>query len=406
VTHRIQLLPKQLKFLRSTAPNVLYSGAVRAGKSYCLCIKAVLRATIPGAREGLSRKHLVTLKATTLNTLLRGDGGNPPVLPEGTYRHYKQDKLITLNGGGEIVYFGLDDPEKIGSYSLSGCGTDETAQYTEADYDMLGTRVSIEVPGLPRQLYGACNPGPPTHFLAKRFGLAYGAAPDKGYEAVQTRSDENWFLPQDYLDRINLMTGVRHKRLVLGLWVGSEGLVYDNWNRETHVLERSGPWVRVVIGVDYGYRNPFAAVKVGLDGDDRAHIIEERYGPGLTIEQMAATVVAMGGREVESVQVDPSSPLLIDALVAADVPASGGDNSVDDGIKEVRQRLDVLDDGNPSLTVDPTCENVQREFETYENILNKATGTYSDRPLKENDHAMDALRMALMRLRKVSLQIY
>ena len=91
------LLPKQDLFVKATEREVLYSGAFAAGKTRCLCLKAVMRASHPGTREGLCRKHLVSLKATTLKTLLEPDGHLPAMLPKGTYTHHKSDKIIKLN---------------------------------------------------------------------------------------------------------------------------------------------------------------------------------------------------------------------------------------------------------------------------------------------------------------------
>ena len=83
---KFDLLPAQLDFIRAREREVLYSGAFGAGKTRALCMKLVSRLVgRPGAREGLARKHLVSLKATTLRTLLEQDGNLPPVLPRGTY---------------------------------------------------------------------------------------------------------------------------------------------------------------------------------------------------------------------------------------------------------------------------------------------------------------------------------
>src|SRR5690349_15812682 len=147
-----QLLPKQAEFVASQAREVLYSGAFGSGKTRAVCMKNVLRASRPGAREGLCRKHLVTLKATTLKTLLEPEGVLPTVLPPGTNDHNKSEKSIRIRGGGEIVYFGLDDEgdrtsTKRGSYNLSGVGCDQMEELTESDLVMLRGRYRLPVPG-------------------------------------------------------------------------------------------------------------------------------------------------------------------------------------------------------------------------------------------------------------------
>lgn len=410
MVRRVELLPKQLRFLRSTAPNCLYSGSVRAGKSYALCWKTVLRAQHPGAREALVRKFNVTIAPTTLKTLLVGDGLNPPVLPPGSYEWRKVDQEIKIHGGGEIVYFGLDDLNKIGSRSLTGVNIDEVQEVFEADYDMLQTRVSIDLPGLSKQINGACNPGPPGHFLARRFGLARGQFPNEGYEALQTHSAENWYLTQDYLDRINRLTGSTYQRLVLGRWVGSEGVVYDTWDREVHVTTREQQWDRILVGVDDGYANPFAVVVAGLDGDGRMHVLGNLAEAGLTnrekIERTRELVssIGIGEDRIECWAVDAAAAQLIDEMNAAGIPAEGADKAVVDGIQCVQQRLALRGDGTPGLTVDPTCAPLITEFETYEWIERK--GTRLDQPKKADDHSLDALRYLCMAARTGTLEIY
>ncbi len=394
-------MPKQREFMECDAPAVLYSGAWRAGKSRALCFKLVSRAIRPGAREGLCRKHLVTLKATTLKTLLEPDGDLPPVLPEGTYHHNKLEREIKIHGGGTIYYFGFgpgeNSSQKIGSHGWTGCAVDEAVELTELNWMWCRGRLSVEVEGLPRQLYGACNPGPPSHFLAEKFGLALAYKPKKGHVAIQTKSSDNRHLPADYMEWINELTGVAHKRYVLGLWVGSEGLVYDNWNRDVNVCHRPGPWKRTIVGQDAGYTNPAVILVLCEDSDGRLHVAEEWY----KTKQLEPAVIEQAETyddlyEPDLWHVDPSDPGLIAALRHADINAVGAENAIFDGCQTVRARLSEAGDGKPRLTVDPSCENLIREMETYENKIDQKTGTYTDEPVKANDHAMDALRYAVV----------
>ena len=403
---RVELLPKQLSFIRSTATEVGYSGAYGAGKSRALCYKLVARAAIPGAREGLARKHLVALRATTLKTLLEDDGDKPAVLPAGCYQHNQTRKTIRLRGGGEIQYFGLDDEKKIGSYNLSGVAIDEAVELAEKDYLQLEGRLRVDAPGIVRQLYWAGNPGPPTHFLARRFGLALGEELRDGAEIIETNTFENSFLTDDYLERMRRKVGVDYQRNVLGKWVGSDGLVYDGFDRQVHVRERdAGEFRRWFLAVDDGYRNPFACLLVGEDGDGRLHVFDETYRTGLAIRQKvdAATRLATFARESEAkyagAVVDPAAAQLIREFGEAGLdPASKVPKDVFDGIQAVGQALVDPGDGLPRLTISPRAVATGREFETYE--WRNRDGAWIDEPVKEHDHALDALRYLVLYLRR------
>jgi phage terminase large subunit len=399
VEQEIQLLPPQLRYIQAQEREVLYSGAFGAGKTRALCLKLASRVIgQPGAREGLARKHLVSLKSTTLRTLLEADGNLPPVLPMGTYDHNKSERTIRLHGGGVIYYFGLGDAEdyqKIGSLNLSGCAVDEAVELSEPDWTMLRGRIRLQLKGLPMQLYGACNPGAPSHHLAKRFGLAGGHQPASNCMAIQTRSPDNFFLPKQYVEDLMSLEGVAFERYVEGKWRGGEGLVYDRFDRSVHVRERDEQWRRIVVGQDEGYTNPAALVAIGEDGDGRLHILEEWYRTNQLEADVIAAAKDLAGRyRIESFVLDPSAAKLRASMLNEDLPVRAADNEVFSGIQKVQQRLPRAGDGLPRLTVDPKCENIIREFESYE-WLGGSSG-FKDQPKKENDHALDALRYGVV----------
>lgn len=388
-------LPRQLELIQCNARNILIYGGFGSAKTRGLCLKLLHRASFPGAREGLYRKHLVTLKGTTLRTLLDGDGKVPPILPPGSYVHNKSEKTITLKGGGQIVYFGLDDPDKARSLNLTGACGDEATELTERDYLIVDKRCRVEHP-LGNQHYSATNPHTPSHFLARIFGLAGGHTASKGHVGIHTMPEDNArFLPRGYIDGLKAMTGLAYKRYYLGLWVGADGLVYENWDRELHVSD--SPIVspsRVIVGVDDGFKHPFAACRVEFDGDGRGHVAALIHRPGMVPDDRVEAVraIAVGA---EAVLVDPSAPTLIELLARAGVPVQPAFNDVKMGIGWVSARLRDPGDGRRRLTISPTCEALIREFETYEWQSSKATGGTKDKPKKECDDGLDALRYAI-----------
>ncbi len=254
----VTMLPKQIQFMQADKKEVLFSGAFRASKTRALCYKTLQHALIPNNFVGLCRKEYMALKNTTLRTLLKPDGDLPPVLPEGYYTHHKADHTISIHGGGEIYYFGFDKPSRMGSLGMGAIGIDEGTELDEDEYMMLMGRISNKTDPC-RQVFTATNPGPPSHFLHKRFFKDN----DSTRTVINTNSYENFFLPQDYLDWLDSLEGADHDRYALGKWVGYEGLVYKIWNRPTHFVHRDGPWQRVVMGFDEGFVHPGTIVVVG-----------------------------------------------------------------------------------------------------------------------------------------------
>lgn len=401
----LAVLPKQGDFLACESRETLYSGAFGAGKTRAICLKVAARAARPGAREGLCRKNLVTLKRTTLKTLLEPEGDLPPVLPVGWYEHLKADQIIRIKGGGEICYFGLDDPEKVASFNLSGCGVDEAVELEEADWTMLRGRIRLAIDGLPNQLYAACNPGSPSHFLAQRFGLAGAVHPAPGCVAFQTRTIDNPFLRPEYVADLETLTGVARKRFFEGQWAGSDRLVYDAWDRAKFVKSRNGErgWKRTIIGHDVGHTNPGVFLLMRQDNDGRIHVEAETYArkltPGEWLTRAREYFIKYGP---EAFVIDPSSPEVIAEWRKAGLPAVPANNERKEGVRMVRAHLHVPADGRPRLTVDPTCEATIKEFESWETMPDdKGRG---DEFSKVNDHAMDALRYGVMFLTENAAQ--
>lgn len=397
------LLDKQHRFVaEATSPNptfreVLSSGAFGSGKSRALCVALIARASVKGTREALVRKTRVSLVATTLKSLLHSDGDMPPVLPVGSYDHNKTEGTIRIRGGGEIVYLGLDNVEKIGSLNLSGVAVDQVEELTETEYIMLQGRTRLRVTGVPNRVYSVANPKNPAHFLCDRFNLSVGSGFGVTRDttlygsrlALHTRTEENTHLPASYIESLRAYPDLARKRYFEGLWVGSDGLVYDKFSSDRHARIHAGELSRFILCIDDGYTNPFAVLKLGEHSGDRLHVAGEWYERGCSMARKLAMVEAAGGREAEAIIVDPSAAQLIAELRNRGFHVSPANNDVFEGIVRVQSRLEDKG-GEPGLTIDPGCANALQEIQTYEWAKNKHGS--KDAPVKAFDHAMDALR--------------
>jgi PBSX family phage terminase large subunit len=405
---RYGALPKQYQFVTSTADEVLYSGAYGAGKTRALALWAVMRATHPFARVGLFRMRLQDLLNTTLATLLEGDGELPPLLPRGTYHHNQQRRVIRIHNAGQIVYDQLEDIERVASLNLSDAGVEEASETEQEHWEKIGKRCRLVVPGRTNQLAGACNPGPPSHHLAKRFGLKRGKHyPELAFkgdeknpirvEAVMTTAFENPFLPARYIARLASMTGVMYKRYALGEWVGNEGAVYDNWDRDVHVKTRTGPWARTFILIDDGTTVACAILLFRVDANGRKHVEREVQRRGMLVAEKLAVVASLIERHgrCEAIIVDPAAAGLKAELRNSGHVVLDGNNDVVDGIADVRTALSPGLDGLPDVTVDPSCVTLIEQMEGYE----WDKGGEKERPVKTNDHGPDALRYGVRHLK-------
>ena len=136
-------------------------------------------------------------------------------------------------------------------------------------------------------------------------------------------------------------------------------------------------------------------LEVGIDTDNRFHITREVYESKLVMDEKIARIKAHGEHDCEAV-FDSAAPDLIETSRRKGIrafAADKGQGSIEYGINIIRNLLKLRDDGTPGLTVDPSCVNTIREFETYE----RKTGAegLKDEYIDAFNHSMDALRYAV-----------
>ena len=374
----VQLLPKQLEFLNSTEKEVMASGGFGSSKSYMLCYKTVLEALKPNNQVLLVRKTLTSLKRSTLMVLL---GGENPILPNGSYKYNKVENFITLNGSSSIIWLsGLDDAQKIRSMNLGCVCLDEGSEVTEKEYLELLYRLRLQ--NGCRQIFTATNPSNQGHHLYKRFFLE--KSMDR--KVITMSSLDNTFLPEDYINSLKEMTGTLYKKYVEGQWCNMEGLVFDNFNRETHIkrCDLDG-YEEYYMGIDIGYKDPTVILMVGRRGD-RLYALEEVYKREMLMDQIIKYVVNLNDKYVNpTILLDPSCALVKAQLENIGLKVEKTNNDINIGINRMRNYFNIRND-SPDLIINDTCTSLIMEIENY----SYKEGT--DKPIDKNNHEIDCFR--------------
>ena len=197
-----------------------------------------------------------------------------------------------------------------------------------------------------------------------------------------------------------MYAGVFYDRYIRGLWVAADGLIYDMFREQVNapgqLPETSGDyWV----SVDYGTQNPtcFLLWQKEKNGP-RWCCLREYYFSGREAQQtgrggqktdaeLADDLQSwLGGIRPRSVVVDPSAASFIAELRKRALHVQKADNTVLDGIRNVGT---LLREGR--LLFARGCKRTLGEFTQYV-WDSKAADRGEDKPVKEHDHAMDAVR--------------
>lgn len=174
-----------------------------------------------------------------------------------------------------------------------------------------------------------------------------------------------------------------YKVNTLGLWGGAlKGLIYPYWNAEDEFPYGGDE----VIGIDAGFNNPTAIVKVSFyEGD--LHIKQLLYEKGLThadiVNYLKNELKEEIGRKL--IIVDSAAPELVAAIKRSGLNARSsikGPDSVYKGILLVKQL---------KLYITKNSDKVIDELQSYIWKENK-DGNILDEPVKLDDHALDAIR--------------
>lgn len=226
-------------------------------------------------------------------------------------------------------------------------------------------------------------------------------AEDDDFKSFHFTTYDNPYVPAEEVDKAKLeLTEDRFAQEYLADFRKTEGLVYKEFDRSRHIYSdrvakdahrRQKQIVKQFGGLDFGFHNPAAAITIEKDEDGVYWVAEEWYHSGKTDAQIGDYIAALNWRECYP---DPESASGIEELRRRGVNIRDvikNKDSVRNGISTVRELFK-----QNRLFIHESCTNLIWELETYSYPEKKPDHNVEENPIKENDHALDALRYALM----------
>jgi PBSX family phage terminase large subunit len=218
---------------------------------------------------------------------------------------------------------------------------------------------------------------------------------DPSYKSFHFTSYDNPNVPKDEIDREKLSKPEdAFAQEYLADFRKTTGLVYKDFHRDKHVFSDDAlakhaklTASAVLVGIDWGYKNPCAILKAYKDADAHYWFVEEYYKTEKMTDEIIEYAKAMQGTHYYP---DPAEPDRIELLRRAHVNVRDVSKDVEAGLDSVRALFK-----ENRIHIHSSLVNLIGELETYRYGEKKPDSNEKEEPIKENDHAVDALRYML-----------
>ena len=377
----------------SDKDGIIADGSIRSGKTVSMALSFVMWAmssfeeqnfAMCGKTIGSFRRNVLAV----LKLMLASRGYK--------LKDHRADNYLEISFKGTTNYFyifgGKDERSQdlIQGITLAGVLFDEVALMPESFVNQATGRCSVDG----SKFWFNCNPDGPYHWFKTEW---INRVKEKNILYLHFTMEDNLSLTEKIRQRYaSLYSGVFYQRYILGLWVVAEGIIYDMFSEAKHVISNitSSAAPKYYVSCDYGTQNAtvFLLWESGLNG--KWYCIDEYYYSGRdestqkTDNAYADDYEAfIGDRKIEAIIVDPAAASFIAELRKRGHKVIKARNDVLDGIRFVGMLLNL-----GKIFFHSKCKNTIKEFNSYVWDTKASEKGGEDKPLKQHDHAMDAVR--------------
>lgn len=374
------LNPYHKEFFQSSDEEIIFYGGAAGGKSFSAADKILLQPLIykRSLKILVMRKSMPSLKRTCMPLLLQraSDMQIPFTLNRAL-------NTLDLPYGSQVLFLSInniDEIEKIKSITDADYAwIEEANELIEDAYSQVLLRLRGGK-GPFKQAILTFNPIGQTNWIYERFFVRNIGNAKK----IKVNVHQNPFIEQSYVKKLQALKNVNenlYNVYYLGDWGSLEGTVYTNYEIVTKAPKNVDD---VIYGIDFGFNNPSAVVKIDLK-DQVPYVEEKLYETNLTNQELIQKMKSMGITS-ELIYADSAEPDRIQEMNDA------GFNVMPAKKTDVKTMIDFVK--TLPLKIIDGSENLIKELQSYCWERNNA-GEYIDKPVKFRDHCMDAMRYPL-----------
>lgn len=309
------------------------------------------------------------------------------------------DYRIKLPNDAELIFKGMDNPEKIKSIkAISDVVMEEASEFTVDDFTQLTLRLR-DKGHKQKQIYLMFNPVSKTNWVFKYFFEKKPA----NTVIYQTTYKSNRFLDEltkQNIEELANRNPAYYKIYALGEFATLDKLVFPTYQKRLINREEVAQ-LTSYFGLDFGYINdPSAFIHLKIDEQNkRIYFLEEYVRKGLLNDKIAEAIKDLGYSK-EVITADSAEKKSIAEIRQKGISrireAKKGPDSVIQGIQFLSQY---------EFIVDERCVKLIEELENYTWYKDKKTNEYINRPVDSYNHVIDACRYAVEGIRsKVKLK--
>lgn len=305
----LDISPKQLRFLESTADETLYGGAAGGGKSYGQLVDTLLYGLkYKGSKQLFLRRRFTDLDKTIVRMALEN-------YPRDLYKYNKSSHTMTFINGSVVDFGYLDNEGDVYQYQSAEYDVirfDELTHFTERMYVYLISRLR-GANDFPKAVKSTTNPGGTGHVWVKERFVDIGPPNEIHKFTAGTRIyipasiyDNPFLLKKDpaYIQRLQNLDERERKALLEGCWDITDGVFFPEIRREIHVVtafDIPADWNRYFV-MDYGL-DMLAGYCVAVSPSGWCYVYRELYegkdsgGTGLIVSDAAARIKELVGKD-------------------------------------------------------------------------------------------------------------
>lgn len=344
---------------------VVNQGSTRSSKTYSIALLFVLRAY--QERNGvftICRKTLPALKATAFRDYL----GILESLKLFNPENLNKSDLIYRMGNSQTEFISIDEPQKIRGRKRKDLWINEANELTYDDFKQLVLRTT-------GQIFMDYNPSDEFHWIYDKI------LPREDCEFIHSTYLDNPFLDAETIKEIERMKDEDENYWrIFGL--GERGIstekVYSNWD----LIDEMPEGLDTVYGLDFGYNNESALVRVGIKEKD-LYVEELIYNKYLTNSDLIEKIKRL---EIKGlIYADAAEPQRIKEMIRAGI-------AVRPAIKDVKNGIDFIK--TFKIHILKSSVNLQKEIRSYSWKTDR-DGRVLDEPVKIGEHLLDGIRYAV-----------